>query len=475
MNRRFLAAAAAGAAAVVIGTVMVRRHRHRVERGTRIARLGARRAAGYATHRARRLAATEARRQELDADFLIRSADDVARELGQMKGAMMKAGQMLSFIIDGLPDAARESLATLQQNAPAMAPSLAAGVIRTELGGDPTEVFREWSDLPVAAASIGQVHRAVLPDGREVAVKVQYPGIGDALESDLSNAQLLYSMFSSVTLKSLDVEALVDELRTRMLDELDYRLEASCQTDFADRYQGHPFVHIPRVIAPFSTERVLTTEWAEGDDWDGFLARATEDERQQAGEVLFRFIQGAIYRAGVFNGDAHPGNYRFGPDNRVTFLDFGLVKRWAPGELESLLPLIDPLIDRDPETLVEHMESVGFLTPDHGLDAAMVWEYVSRPYLPYLDETFTFTPAFTTEVLASLLDLNGPYKDVMNNLDMPASFVVLDRVVWGMSALLGRLEATNRWRGILAEYRFDADPVTELGRREAAWRRTGGS
>ncbi|MDH4168311.1 MAG: AarF/ABC1/UbiB kinase family protein [Acidimicrobiia bacterium] len=469
MPRRLVAAVAVTAGAAGIG-LLVRRHRHRVERGARLARLGARRAAGFASHRARRLAATEARRQQMDADFLIRSAEDVARELGHMKGAMMKAGQMLSFIIDGLPEQAQQSLASLQQNAPAMAPSLAARVVRDELGADPTEVFRTWSEVPVAAASIGQVHRATLPDGREVAVKVQYPGVGDALESDLSNAQLLYALFSSVTLKSLDVEALVDELRRRMLDELDYRLEASCQTDFADRYADHPFVRIPRVVPSYSSARVLTTEWAEGDDWDRFLARATEAERQQAAEVLFRFIQGAIYRAGVFNGDPHPGNYRFGADGTVTFLDFGLVKRWAPGELESLLPLIDPLLDRDHETLLRHMESVGFLAPDHGLDPGMVWEYVSRPYLPYLDESFTFTPAFTTEVLATLLDLSGPYKDVMNSLDMPASFVVLDRVVWGMSALLGRLGATNRWRAILDEYRLDAPPSTALGRAEAAWR-----
>jgi len=469
--RSRLAMAALFTALVVAVIGLWRRRTHQLDRGLRLARLGARRAAGYAGNRARRLAATEARRAELDEDFLIRSADDVARELGHMKGAMMKAGQMLSFIIDGLPEAARQSLASLQQDAPAMSPSLAAGVVRAELGADPIEIFREWSDLPVAAASIGQVHRAVLADGRTVAVKVQYPGIGDALESDLSNAQLLYSLFSSVTLKSLDVEALVGELRRRMLDELDYRLEARCQHDFATRYALHPFVRIPAVVDDFSTARVLTTEWSDGADWDTFVVNATTGEHQRAAEILFRFIQGSIYRAGVFNGDPHPGNYRFESDGTVTFLDFGLVKRWQPGEFEVLTPLIDPLLDRDVETLVDHMERVGFLAPEHGLDPNLVWEYVSRPYLPYLDDTFTFTASFTTEVLSTLLDVNGPYKEVMNRLDMPASFVVLDRVVWGMSALMGRLEATNRWRDILDEYRFDTAPVTELGHQEATWRK----
>jgi predicted unusual protein kinase regulating ubiquinone biosynthesis (AarF/ABC1/UbiB family) len=443
--------------------------RDRFLRTLRVWRLTLRRAVAFGVLKVRGAAADEERRRELEEQFKIRSAEDVARELGHMKGVIMKAGQMLSFILDGLPEEAQQSLAALQGDVPPMSPMAAASVIRDELGAEPHEVFLHWSDLPVAAASIGQVHKAVLRDGRIVAVKVQYPGIDTAMGSDLANAEMLYAIFSAVALKSLDVKGLVDELRARMLDELDYTLEARCQADFARRYRGHPFVQVPDVVPEFSTRRVLTTEWAEGMGWNEFLATADEKTRQRAGEAMFRFIQGSIYRARVFNGDPHPGNYRFHENGTVTFLDFGLVKRWAPGELESLVPLIDPLLDREPDVMVQRMIDAGFLYPNHGLDPQRVWEYVSAPYTAYLEPEFTFTPDFASSALGKLLDLNGPYADVMAKLNLPSSFVILDRVVWGMSAILGRLHARNRWRAILEEYRFHAPPVTELGELEAEW------
>jgi predicted unusual protein kinase regulating ubiquinone biosynthesis (AarF/ABC1/UbiB family) len=386
-----------------------------------------------------------------------------------MKGVIMKAGQMISFIADGLPPDARAALATLQADVEPMAPSLAEEVVRDELGATVDHLFLDWTPVPVAAASIGQVHRAVLGDGRIVAVKVQYPGVDRAIKSDLDNAERLYGMFSSFALKSLDAKAIVDELRGRMGDELDYRLEARRQAEFAARYRGHPFIHVPEVVPERSGRRVLTSEWVEGQRWDEFLESAGRDARQQAGEVLFRFAQGSIHRHRMFNGDPHPGNYRFHPDGSVTFLDFGLVKRWLPGEFEQLTPVLDALLAHDIDETVRSLVHAGFLTADHGLDPAVVWRYVSNPYEPYLSETFTFTRDWTGQALARALDVAGPCAEVVKRLDMPASFVILDRVVWGMAALLGRLEATGNWRGILEEYRKGAAPVTELGRSEAAW------
>ena len=203
--------------------------------------------------------ATEEERARLEEQFAIRSAEDVAKVLGGMKGAIMKAGQMLSFIADGLPPEAQEALATLQAEVPPMAPSLAESVVREELGDDPEKLFLDWSTEPVAAASIGQVHKAVLHDGRIVAVKVQYPGIDKAIKGDLDNAEMLYGLFASFALKNMDVKALVDELRARMADELDYRLEARLQQDFADRYRGHPFIHVPDVVFERSSQRVITS------------------------------------------------------------------------------------------------------------------------------------------------------------------------------------------------------------------------
>jgi len=383
----------------------------------------------------------------------------------------MKAGQLLGFIAEGLPADAQAALATLQADVPPMAPSLAESVIRAELGADPERLFLDWNPVPVAAASIGQVHRAVLRDGRIVAVKVQYPGVDHAIRGDLDNAELLYRFFSTFTLRGLDVKGLVDELRERMGDELDYRLEARNQAEFADLYRDHPFIKVPDVVPDLSTTRVLTTEWVDGLTWADFEASATLAAKQRAGEILFRFAQGSVHRHGVFNGDPHPGNYRLQPDGSMTFLDFGLVKRWTPGEWELLAPCLDAIVvSRDPGALMRAMEASRFLPPRSGLDPQLVYDYVSSPYRPYLSDTFTFTRQFVGDALRTILDLNGPYAEVIRTLNMPASFVILDRVVWGVSALLGKLGATGPWKGMLLEYHAGAPPCTQLGEEDAAWR-----
>jgi predicted unusual protein kinase regulating ubiquinone biosynthesis (AarF/ABC1/UbiB family) len=299
---------------------------------------------------------------------------------------------------------------------------------------------------------------------------VQYPGVDKAIKSDLDNAEMMYGLFASFALKNLDVKALVDELRERMADELDYRLEAKLQTEFAERYAGHPFIHIPKIVPELSTQRVLVSEWVDGLRFDDFIATADEATRQKAAEVMFRFAQGAIQHHHVFNGDPHPGNYILHRDGTVTFLDFGLVKRWGPGELESLTGVLDRILDRDVDGTIQAAIDAGFLPADHGLDPQHVFEYVSGPYEPFMVEEFTYTRDWTSKALQKVVDVQGNYGDVIRVLNMPTSYVILDRVVWGMSALLGRLQATNKWGGLLAEYRKGAPPVTELGRIEAAWR-----
>lgn len=464
-------AALAAASGVIAGRRLLADEARRVhlERSLRIWRLTARRGVGYGVNRIRGFAADADRRAELDRAYAIRSAEDVARELGHMKGAMMKAGQVLSFVVEGLPDEARNALATLQADVAPMAPTLAAKVVEAELGAPPEHVFLDWSDEPVAAASIGQVHRAVTRDGREVAVKVQYPGIDVAIGGDLRNAELLYRMASSFAFDSLDARAVVDELRGRLLEELDYRIEAARQHEFAVRYAGHPFIRIPAVVAELSTRRVLTTEWADGARFADLVETGDPELRGRAAEVLFRFAQGSVYRARVFNGDPHPGNFRFHPDGSVTFLDFGMVKRWSDDDVARLWPIIDPLLAGDAEGTVACMADAGFIRRDHGFDAAAVWDYVVAPYVPYLTETFSFTPEFTKDSLRHLVDLRGPNAEIMAVVDMPPAFVILDRVVWGLCAMLGRLEATNAWRGILAEYREDGPPATPLGELEQQW------
>jgi len=444
--------------------------RERATRTARIARLFVRQAVGYVGTRVRGVGSGPPERAEIDERFAIRSAEEVTAQLGQMKGAAMKAGQMLSYLGEGLPPAAQQALASLQAHAPPMAPGLARQVVRDELGRDPEELFAVWEPDPVAAASIGQVHRAVAVDGRELAVKVQYPGVDRAIGADLANADGLLRLFSMFALKSVDTKALVEELRLRMAEELDYRIEAEHQMLFASRYENHPFIHVPAVVPEFSTMRVLTSEWVDGMGLDEFVEEADEPTRQKAAEAVFRFAQASVYEHLVFNGDPHPGNYLFHPDGTVTILDFGLVKRWSDEDLATLFPLIGPVLANDGPAAVAEMTRAGFLRPDHGLDPDAVWAYVRAPYRPYHSERFRFTREWVRETLGSVFDVYGPHRTVIDQLEMPASFVLVDRLVWGMASLLGRLGAENCWNAILAEYREGAPPATKLGEVEARWR-----
>ncbi|MCU1399001.1 MAG: hypothetical protein JWN62_2110 [Acidimicrobiales bacterium] len=445
--------------------------RTQLQRSGRIALLTGRNAARYAAVRVRRRFVGTARRDAMDQRFAARAADEFAAELGNMKGVMMKAGQLVSFIMESLPEEAQQSLSSLFADAPPMPPETARRVVVAELGDEPERLFLDWSPNPVAAASIGQVHRVVLRDGRRVALKVQYPGVGDAIVADLNNAQAMYSMLSMFALKGLDTRSLVDELRDRMGDELDYRIEARNQTEFADYYRDHPFITVPAVVERCSTGKVIATEWVDGLTWKDFIATADEAARRRAGESIWRFAQHSVYFLGAFNGDPHPGNYRFQRDGSVTFLDFGLVKRWSPGEWQRLSPTLDAVIvQRDPAATMAAMEDVGFLVADHGLSAEQVHAYVSSPYVPYLSGTFTFTREFMRDTLTKMIDLKGPHAPVIEQLNMPASFVILDRVVWGVSALLGKLEVTAPWRAMLLEYQTGAAPATELGEADAEWR-----
>jgi predicted unusual protein kinase regulating ubiquinone biosynthesis (AarF/ABC1/UbiB family) len=445
--------------------------RLQLQRTWRIVALSARNAVRYASSRVRRRFVGQQARDSIDRRFATQAANDVAEQLGNMKGVMMKVGQMVSFILETLPDEAQQSLSSLYADAPPMSAELAADVVANELGDAPAKLFLDWPAQPIAAASVGQVHKVVLHDGRLAAVKVQYPGVGNAITADLNNAQSMYAMLSMFALKGLDTKSLVNELRDRMIDELDYRIEAANQIEFESYYRHHPFITIPQVVSRFSTERVLTTEWVDGLSWNDFVANASTEARNRAGESIWRFAQHSLYHHGAFNGDPHPGNYRFQSDGSVTFLDFGLVKRWQPGEWNRLSPTLDAVIvHRDPEALAVAMEEVGFLVPHHGLSPQQIYDYVSAPYVPYLTDTFTFSRQFMKDTLDKMLDLKGPHAPVIEKLNIPASFVILDRVVWGVSAILGKLNVTAPWRAMLLEYQDGLAPATPLGEADQQWR-----
>lgn len=472
MNSRKVGIAAGAAGAGIAGALLFkdRQRRVHVERTLRVWRLTARRTAHWARVRVQGRAVDEAKRAQLEEQFVIKSAQDVADVLGNMKGAIMKAGQMFSFIADGLPSEAAAALATLQSDVAPMAPSLASRVIEEELGHPPESLFLDWNPVPVAAASIGQVHEAVLRDGRRVAVKVQYPGVDTAIKSDLENAQLLYGMFSQYAMPSLDVKAMIDEVRARMSEELDYRIEAASQNEFARYYNGHPFIRVPEVVHEYSARRVITSEWVEGLRWSEFLERASEGAKQTAAEVLMRFAQGSVYFHRMFNGDPHPGNYRFHLDGTITFLDFGLVKRWTEEEVEELTPVLDAVLAQDAQALVVQVEKLGALKPDHGVDPAMILDYASTPYIPFIHPDFAYSREWMASALQKVIDIEGNYRELLDKINLPTSYVILDRLVWGVGSLLGHLNARNNWGALLDEYRKGREPVTEIGRLEAQWR-----
>ena len=433
--------------------------------------MGGRAGADFAIHRARRTFASAERQAELDQQFELRTAEQVAEALGGMKGAFMKLGQMASYLDVGLPDHAREALAELQHNAPPMSAELAAGVVERELGSPPDVAFAEWDPAPLAAASIGQVHRAITHDDLAVAVKVQYPGVDEAIEADLEAAGLVFGTMG-MAFSGFEPGPLVEEIRARVSEELDYTLEARHQQLFADSYRDHPFIHVPEVVHGLSTRRVLTTELAEGVRFDT-MATWDQPERDLAAEAIYRFVFRSLYRLRAFNGDPHPGNYLFQPGGRVTFLDFGLVKHFTHDEIDVFGDMIRAMvIEGDTARYRRIIEEIGLLRPGTPVSDEQVHEYFSHFYEFVLrDEVVTITPQWSAEAVARFFDPKGPHGPIARAANLPASFVIIQRINLGLMAILGELRATANFRRIADELWpwVDGPPSTEMGRAEADW------
>lgn len=447
--------------------------RSRADRTVQLARVGGRAGASFARHRARRVFASAGHREHLDRQFELQTAEQIADALGNMKGAMMKLGQMVSYVGAGLPPHVTGALASLQQDAPPMAPELAAEAVERELGRAPDRLFAEWDPLPIASASIGQVHRALTHDGRAVAVKVQYPGVAEAIRSDLDNAGMVFSAMA-MAFPGLEPGPLVDELRARIVEELDYTLEARNQQLFVDYYRGHPFVHVPDVLHDLSTRRVLVTELAEGARF-AEMATWSQDEKNLAAESIYRFVFRGLYRIQAFNGDPHPGNYLFRPGGQVTFLDFGLVKHFTPDELFVFGDMIRAMIEeRDMTRFRRIVEEAGLLRPGSDFGDDRVRAYYGHFYeFVQQDEVVTITPEWSAETVTRFFDANGPYGDVMKHSNVPPSFAIIQRINLGLMAILGDLRATANFRRIANELWpwVDGPPSTDMGRAEAAWLR----
>ena len=471
--RRLLATTMTGgaAAALTLTLVLLRRRLGplRLDRGRAALRLFVRGGVRYAASAPRLFATAGEQRQLLREDLALQTAEDVAGTLGAMKGVMMKIGQMASYVDGGLSPAVRHTLARLQDSVPPMSAELAAQVVTEELGVPPERAFARWDPRPIAAASIGQVHRAVTLDGRAVAVKVQYPGIAETIAADLRNVGLIRRMLRMAA-PTQDVDALLSELRDRIGEELDYRREAASQRLMAAYFDGHPTIHVPRIIPGLSTRRVITSELSGGARF-AELATWPQHERDLAAETIYRFVFRSLYEVGAFNGDPHPGNYLFHPGGKVTFLDFGLVRHFTPAELQPLMQMARTIcVEHDPEAFRASLETAGFLRAGAPLSTQEIVEHLAVFYDTIREPgPVTITSDYASSVVRRFFDLRSP---VAQYIAVPRSYVILQRINLGLFAVLGELSATADWRAIAEEiWPFVQGPAsTPIGHAEVAWR-----
>jgi predicted unusual protein kinase regulating ubiquinone biosynthesis (AarF/ABC1/UbiB family) len=375
---------------------------------------------------------------------------------------------MLSFISDDIPEEYRAALSTLQSSAPPMDFALLRDVAERELGRPIERAFARFDEKPLASASIGQVHRAQLPTGEEVVVKIQYPGVAEAIQGDLANVGLLYQMMG-MFYSSLDAKAVSEELRSRVLEELDYTNEAKNQRNFCELYANHPFIRVPRVIDSHSTARVLVSEYVAGRRF-AEVTQLDEPARSRYGEILYRFVFGSILRFGVFNGDPHPGNYLFDDQGRVVFLDFGCVKYFPAPMLANWKALVTAHLHGQRDEFGQKLVALGFIPSATVEESAALYDYFGYFYEPFQqDRSFTFSRDYNRKSFRMIFKPEGRFAGFEKKLNMPADFVFVNRIQWGVYSILADLGATANWHRIDAEYRNGAESETELGRADRAF------
>jgi predicted unusual protein kinase regulating ubiquinone biosynthesis (AarF/ABC1/UbiB family) len=453
--------------------------RSRVRRSARVGLLAGREGVRYAGAKAANLVRSEEKGQDRLEGLAVDSAEKLVDTLGTLKGAAMKMGQLASFIdTDYLPDEYRElyqeKLAKLRTSAPAMPWEKVRKVIDAEYDEPCEELFAEIEHDAFAAASIGQVHRARLPDGRRVAVKIQYPGVEAAIRADLSNVGMIMR-FAKALAPGLDAKAVAEELKERVLEELDYEYEAQSQRSFARAYRGHPFIYVPDVITRLSRDRVLVSEYVEGVGFSE-VKRMDPELRSRFGEIVFRFYLGSIYQLQHFNADAHPGNYLLLDDGRLAFLDFGMTKRLDIEQIELEIEVVKARVARDPERLREKLHDLGFVKNPQRIDAERLMDHVDAVGGWYWeDRTMEITPEQVMGVIAAISDPRSDFYALMRRESIPANELMGRRMEIGVLAVLGQLRASRNWHRIAREWWFGDEPSTELGREERSfWEKRGG-
>ncbi|WP_367044852.1 AarF/ABC1/UbiB kinase family protein [Streptomyces sp. Je 1-332] len=386
-----------------------------------------------------------------------RTAEQLFKVLGELKGGAMKFGQALSVFESALPEEVagpyRAALTKLQEAAPPMPTRTVHAVLAERLGEDWRELFLEFEDKPAAAASIGQVHRAVWTDGREVAVKVQYPGAGEALLSDLNQLSRFAKLLGPL-IPGMDIKPLITELRDRVSEELDYSLEAQAQRAHAEEFADDPDVVVPDVV--HQCEQVLVTEWIDGTPLSDVIADGTQEQRDRAGQLLARFLFSGPARTGLLHADPHPGNFRLLPDEkegwRLGVLDFGTVDRLPGGLPPTIGRSLRMTLEGEADAVYAMLREEDFVQESVELEPDAVLDYLLPIIEPMLVEEFTFTRGWMRGQAARVADPRSPAYQLGKRLNLPPSYLLIHRVTLSTIGVLCQLGATVRMRDELDEW-----------------------
>ncbi|MEI8410057.1 MULTISPECIES: ABC1 kinase family protein [unclassified Kribbella] len=387
------------------------------------------------------------------AEFQRRTADQLFAVLGELKGGAMKFGQMLSLMESAMPEELaapyRATLTKLQDSAPPMPASTVHTILSRELGRRWRDRFEEFDDLPAAAASIGQVHRGTLKDGREVAVKLQYPGAAEALRADLRQLGRFARTFGSLV-PGMDMKPLVAELQERIGEELDYDREAQAQQKYADAFTDHPEFVVPRVIK--HSPSVIVSEWIEGRPLSSIITDGTKQERDEIGLKYVRFMFSGPKLAGLLHSDPHPGNFRVMPDGRLGVVDFGLCARLPDGLPPAMGRLLRISLEGDGAAVLAGLREEGFIKPRMEIDPDQLMDYLAPFAEPARVDTFQFSRAWMRAQTTRTSDFRSPNAALTFKLNLPPSYLLIHRVWIGGIAVLSQLEAEAPFSSVLDEF-----------------------
>ncbi len=412
--------------------------------------------------------------------FHARTAEGYAELLGHSKGVLMKVGQMLSMvdmaaIDEGAFAPYQKALSRLQAAAPPMDASLARDVLEADLGRTVGELFAEFSDDPIAAASIGQVHRAVLHDGRQVAVKIQYPGVAQAIRDDLANTELVTTFLrlgiATSGVSRIDMRSMAEEMSSRIAEEVDYRHEAASITAVGELFRGHPFIRIPEVIGENSGDRVLTMTYLDGADWAG-AQHASQELKDIWGEAIWRFVGGSLCHGNLFHADPHPGNYRFGADGSVGIVDFGCVRRYTEGQRRRIVDLMFGMGYLSPAEWRRLMVKGGFIPTDSTISAEDAYSWMAEAYQEFLaPQPVTYDRETADRSARKTFSIRDPR---VRHFTVPGEHTYFGRITFGINIILGTLGCTFHARAMIEDLAGIADPVSPLGIRHCEWVRNRG-